>query len=61
MKRINRKRLPKWTKSLTAVEIKHLANEAGGLTLRTLKKNLASQKPGDCWACWFIGKKLGLS
>ena len=60
MKRIDRKRLPKWTKVLTAKEIRHLIEDAGGLTLRAVKNNIAHQKPGDCWTCWSIGRKLGL-
>ena len=62
MKKVNRKRLPKWTKKLSAAEIKHLANDAGGLRLSTLKANLAAQKDAsDCWTCWMIGQKLGLA
>jgi len=59
-KKLNRKSLPKWTKTLSAGEIRHLDQDAGGLSLKILKRNLAKQKKGDCWACWFIGKKLGL-
>jgi hypothetical protein len=59
MKRVNRKKLPKWTRALSAAEIKHLANDAGGLSLRVLRATLASQERGDCWTCWGIGKKLG--
>jgi hypothetical protein len=60
MKALNRKHLPKWTKPLTAKEIRHLQNDAGGLTLQALKNNLAHQQRGDCWECWTIGKKLNL-
>ena len=58
-RRLNRKRLPKWTRSLTATEIRHLM-ESGGMTLRGLKRNLAGQAPDDCRECQTIGRTLGV-
>jgi hypothetical protein len=69
LRRINRKTLPKWTKPLSAAEIKHLANEAGGLRLETARSNylhhLIEAKHraeglahGVCNECLSIGRKL---
>jgi hypothetical protein len=67
MKRVNRKQLPKWTKHLSACEIKHLANEAGGLTLANAQRNWEhaekerAKENGQfavCWDCLFLGRKL---
>ena len=64
MKKVNRKSLPRWTKHLTAAEIKHMANDGGGVRLETAKKNWEHAKAEraesgfPCWDCLSIGNKL---
>ena len=58
-KRLNRKRLPKWTRVLTAKQIRHLA-ECGGLIRAALQANLNAQKRGDCWDCEFAAQRVGI-
>ena len=56
----------KWMRKLSAGEIKHLVEWAGGNgpepTIRAFKENRAEQiKHGNkCWECIGIARKLGL-
>jgi hypothetical protein len=50
-----------WHSVLTAKEKKHLKETGCSLvSIEHFKRNLASQKGGDCNECRFIAQKIGL-
>lgn len=62
MKTINRKTLPKWTRHLTAAEIKHLYDVHRRLrlsdTTSSYKRQLKEMPALRCYDCIAIGRRL---
>ena len=68
VKAMTKKRVPKWMKTLTAKERKHIKETTVRATLREFKENVTFHKDmraenpdrEPCWECKMIARKLAL-